>query len=70
MASKTVYDYYAKWEADGTTEAIHDAVRGRVRTAASRVEQPSAVAVDAQSVKTYPSGEHVKDAVRDVTDND
>ena len=21
---KTVYDYYAKWEADGTTEAIHD----------------------------------------------
>ena len=49
---KTVYDYYAKWEADGSTEAIHDAVRGRVRTAASRVEQSSAVAVDAQSVKT------------------
>jgi transposase len=49
---KTVYDYYAKWEADGTTEAIHDAVRGRVRTAARRAEQPSAVAVDAQSVKT------------------
>jgi transposase len=49
---KTVYDYYAKWEADGTTEAIHDALRGRVRKAAGRAESPSAAAVDAQSVKT------------------
>ncbi|HUK70596.1 MAG TPA: transposase [Streptosporangiaceae bacterium] len=26
---KTVYDYYAKWEKDGTTEAIHDELRAR-----------------------------------------
>jgi transposase len=49
---KTVYDYYAKWEADGTTEAIHDALRGRIRRAAGRAEQPTASIVDAQSVKT------------------
>jgi transposase len=49
---KTVYDYYAKWEADGTTEAIHDLLRGKVRRAAGRSEQPSAAILDAQSVKT------------------
>jgi transposase len=30
---KTVYDYYAKWEADGTAEALHDLMRERVRVA-------------------------------------
>ena len=49
---KTVYDYYAKWEADGTTEQIHDLLRGKVREAAGRSEQPSAAILDAQSVKT------------------
>jgi hypothetical protein len=29
-------------EADGTTEAIHDLLRGKVREAAGRSEQPSA----------------------------
>jgi transposase len=27
---KTVYDYYAKWEVDGTTWAIHEVLRGKV----------------------------------------
>jgi transposase len=49
---KTVYDYYAKWEADGTTEQIHDLLRGKVREAAGRSGQPSAAILDAQSVKT------------------
>jgi transposase len=44
---KTVYDYYAKWEKDGTTETIHDELRRRVRRAAGRSEQPSAVIMDA-----------------------
>ena len=39
---KTVYDYYAKWEADGTTEAIHDELRRKVRKAAGRSAEPSA----------------------------
>jgi transposase len=50
--AKTVYDYYAKWEADGTTEAIHDALRERVRVRQGRDPAPSAAIIDAQSVKT------------------
>jgi len=49
---KTVYDYYAKWEADGTTEAIHDALRRKVRAAAGRPGEPTVAILDAQSVKT------------------
>ncbi|KOG19736.1 MULTISPECIES: IS5 family transposase [Streptomyces] len=49
---KTVYDYYAKWEADGTTEQVHDLLRDRTRRAAARTVEPSAAVVDAQSVKT------------------
>ena len=49
---KTVYDYYAKWEKDGTAEAIHDMLRRKVREQAGRSPGPSAALVDAQSVKT------------------
>jgi len=49
---QTVYAYFARWEADGTTEAIHDALRRRVRKAAGREEAPTAAVVDAQSVQT------------------
>jgi transposase len=49
---KTVYDYYAKWQKEGITERIHDALRGQVRKAAGRDEQPTAVILDSQSVKT------------------
>jgi transposase len=49
---KTVYDYFAKWEADGTTQQIHDLLRRRVRAAAGRSEEPSAAILDAQSIRT------------------
>jgi transposase len=49
---KTVYGYYAKWEKDGVTEAIHEALRGQVRRAAGRSEEPSAAILDSQTVKT------------------
>ncbi len=49
---KTVYDYYAKWEADGTTQQVHDLLRDRTRTAQGRTAAPSAAVLDAQSVKT------------------
>ncbi|WP_267887086.1 transposase [Streptomyces sp. WM6378] len=48
---KTVYDYYAKWEADGTTGRVHDLLRDKTRRAHGRVAEPSAAVVDAQSVK-------------------
>jgi transposase len=52
---KTVYDYYAKWEKDGTAETIHDLLRRQVREQAGRSPGPSAALVDAQSVKTSPN---------------
>jgi transposase len=49
---KTVYDYYAKWEADGTTEAIHDMLRRKARQHAGRAAEPTAAIMDAQSIRT------------------
>jgi transposase len=49
---RTVYDYYAKWEKDGTTEAIHDLLRARVREQAGRAAGPTAAIIDARVVKT------------------
>lgn len=48
---QTVYDYYAKWEADGTTETLHDLLRQQVRVAKGRAAASSAAIVDSQSVK-------------------
>ena len=49
---KTVYDYYAKWEADGTTETLHDLFRQQVRVAKGRTPTPTAAIIDSQSMKT------------------
>jgi transposase len=49
---KTVHGYFALWEKGGITEAIHDALRGKVRKAAGRPPEPSAAILDAQTVKT------------------
>ncbi len=49
---KTVYDYYARWEADGTTQAIHDLLRAKVREQAGRAAGPTAAITGARVVKT------------------
>ncbi len=49
---KTVYDYYAKWEADGTNQQIHNLLRDQTRRLHGRRAEPTAAGVDAQSVKT------------------
>ncbi|MFE6937527.1 IS5 family transposase [Streptomyces chartreusis] len=49
---KTVYDYYAKWEADGTTQQVHDLLRDKTRRTHGRSPEPTAAVIDAQSVKT------------------
>lgn len=48
---KTVFDYYAKWEEDGTTEKIHDLLRRKAREKAGRNPEPTAAIIDAQVVK-------------------
>lgn len=47
----TVYWWTDKWQADGSTERMHDDLRDRVRLAAGRKRQPSAAVIDSQSVK-------------------
>lgn len=49
---KTVYAYFAAWEREGVTEAIHELLRARVRREAGRAEEPSAAVIDSQTVKT------------------
>jgi len=47
----TVYWYFKRWNADGTTDRIHDAMRDAARDAVGRDPMASAGIVDAQSVK-------------------
>jgi transposase len=47
----TVYWYFQRWNAEGTTDRIHDALRDAVRDAADRDPMASAGIVDAQSIK-------------------
>jgi transposase len=47
---ETVYYYFQRWAAEGTTDRIHDALRAAVRDAAGRDPMASAGAVDSQTV--------------------
>jgi len=51
-AKSTVYEYYRAWQRDGTWQAIHDLLRGRVRQREGRNVDASAGMLDSQSVKT------------------
>jgi putative transposase len=50
----TVYGYLRRWQKDGTWRAIHDALRDDCRFLDGRGPQPTAAAVDSQSVKAAP----------------
>lgn len=47
----TVYWYFKRWGADGTTDRVHDALRAAVRDRHGRDPMASAGIVDSQSVK-------------------
>ena len=53
---QTVYWYFARWSEDGTLVRIQDALRRRVRAAAGRDPDPSALIIDSQSVKATEKG--------------
>jgi transposase len=53
---QTVYCYFRLWRNAGIWEAIHTALRERVRRQAGRESTPSAAIVDSQSVKTGQRG--------------
>ena len=52
----TVHYYYRRFRLDGTWLLVHERLRERVRQKAGRSTEPSAAAVDAQSVKTTEKG--------------
>jgi putative transposase len=52
----TVHYYYWSFRHRGIWQDIHDALRGKVRTAAGRKVSPSAAIIDSQSVKTTEKG--------------
>jgi putative transposase len=53
---RSVYGYFTVWCEDGTWERINEVLRGAVRIANERHEEPSALIVDSQSVKTTEQG--------------
>lgn len=52
----TAHDYLSRWKADGTWQAIQDALRRAIRTAAGREPEPSKAAIDSQTVKGSEAG--------------
>lgn len=52
----TANDSFSVWKADGTWQAIVDALRQQVRVAAGRDPHPSKAAIDSQTVKGSEAG--------------
>ena len=53
---RIAFHYFRAWQADGTWEAIHAALREKVRLAAGRNRRPSTGVVDSQTVRTTEQG--------------
>lgn len=51
---QSVFYYFRKWQKDGTLELILRTLRGLLRSQLGRHAEPSAVAIDSQSVKKGP----------------
>ena len=51
-----VWEHFCRWRDAGVVEAVHDALRVRVREQARREPTPSAAILDSQSVKTAQKG--------------
>jgi transposase len=52
----TIFDYFARWQADGTLGRIHSALYVRCRERAERTATPTACIIDSQSVKSAEKG--------------
>jgi len=52
----TIFDYFARWQADGTLRQIHATLYVRCREQAERQASPSACIIDSQRVKSAEKG--------------
>jgi putative transposase len=52
----TVWDYFQKWNDDGTWMHINDLVRQQLRETLEREREPSIAVIDSQSVKSTEAG--------------
>lgn len=52
----TLFEYLARWEADGTLRRIHSELSGQCREQAERATSPTAGIIDSQSVKSTEKG--------------
>jgi putative transposase len=65
---RTVFAYFAAWQADGTWERIEAVLRDRVRRRSGKKAAPTAAIVDSQSVKMADqAGERGRDNGKQVT---
>ena len=55
-ARSTLYDYFDRWNWDGTLGRIHEALYVKSREAAAREASPTAAIIDSQSVKSAEKG--------------
>jgi len=51
-----VYNQFRRWQKNGTWDRVHNTLRDKTRTMASRNPQPTAAVIDAQSTKTTEKG--------------
>src|SRR5437867_5605097 len=73
-AWQSVYTYFRQFRDDGTWQRIHDTLRAQLRRRLGRHKQPTAGALDSQSVKTsqlsgvrgYDAGKQVKGRKRHI----
>ncbi len=73
-AWQSVSTYFQQWREDGTWQRLHDTLGAQVRRRAGRHKQPTAAALDSQSVKTtqlpgvrgYDAGKKVKGRKRHI----
>lgn len=54
---RTVYEYFQRWQEDGTWVKLNQILREQVRIKAGRNPQPSAGSIDSQSVKKAGAGQ-------------
>ena len=52
----TIYDYYDRWDHDGTLKTVHHALYVKCREAIDRKPSPTAAVIDSQSVKSAEKG--------------